>query len=62
MLGEKQKSWFCKNAWTQSYQMPPKRCGRRLGAEGIALGRVGAYPSSMILVFSLKFMTWWCLG
>jgi len=37
-------------------------CGWSLGAKGIDLGMVGAYPSSMILVFWLNFVTWWCVG
>jgi len=28
--------------------------------KGIDLGMVGAKPSSMILVFWLDFLTWWC--
>jgi len=42
--------------------MPAKWCGRSLGAKGIDLGKVGAKPSSMILVFWLHFMTWWFVG
>jgi len=59
--GEKRKSWFWKTGWTQSSQMPPKSCGSSLGAKGIDLGMVGAKPSSMILVFWLDFVTWWCV-
>ena len=56
-----EKPWFCKTGWTQSSQMPPKWCGRSLWSKGIDLGMVGAYPSSMILVFCLDFVTWWCV-
>ena len=31
-------------------------------SERIDLGMVGAKPSSMILVFWLDFVTWWCVG
>ena len=59
---EKRKSWFWKTGWAQSSQMPPKWCGRSLGAKGIDLDIVGAWPSSMIFVFWLDFVTWWCVG
>jgi len=42
LLGEKRKSWFWKTGWTQSSQLPPKWCGRSLGAKEIDLGMVGA--------------------
>jgi len=60
--GEKRKSWFWKTGWTQSSQMPPKSCGRSLGAKAIDLGMVGGKASFMILVFWLDFVTWWCVG
>ena len=42
--------------------MPPKWCARSFGAKGIDLGKVGEWPSSMILVFWLDFVTRWCVG
>jgi len=42
--------------------MPPKSCGRSLGAKGIDLGMVGGKASFMILDFWLDFVTWWCVG
>ena len=61
-VGWKRKSWFWKNGWTQSSQMPPKWYGRSLGAKGIDIGMVGAKSSSVILVFLLDFVTWWSMG
>jgi len=41
--------------------MPPKWCGKSLGAKGMDLGIVGAKPSLVILVFWLYFVTSWCV-
>jgi len=46
-----EKSWFFKIGWTQSSQIPPKGCGKSVGAKGIDLGMIGAKPSLVIFLF-----------
>jgi len=60
--GEKRKSWFLKSGCNQTLQMPPRWCGKRLGAKRIDLGMVGAKPCFVILVFWLDFVICWCVG
>jgi len=58
-VGWKTKIMVWKSGWTQTSQMPPRWCGKSLGAKGIDHGMVGTKPS---LVIWLDFVTWWWMG